>query len=403
MTQHAPRTVASLAVGEDGQVKLDPLLEAPVLEEAPAARSSVRSIYLNRPRALHALSHSMLLRIGARLRRHDEDPMVHCIVLRSTGDSGRAFCAGGDIRSLYEGAEQGVYTLCDQFFRTEYTLNDSISKLQTPLVSLWDGIVMGGGVGLSIHGRFRIATENTVFAMPECAIGLHPDIGASHFLPRLQGTAFGAYIALTGARVRGRDAYLVGLATHFVESHNIDALVHRLESVDIASYTAIDKVIREFAPAAAYEVYPSESARAVIERCFAADNVEDIIAELEKSASVNDDEEASFAKETLAMMAKGSPISLKVTLESVRQGANTKLENSLDKEFRLSVRCARNRNIVEGICAAVIDRSKPPTWSPSNVNQVTEEEVMNHFKPLDDLSVPELGLVSEQTETEARL
>lgn len=390
---------ATLAVGEDGTLTLDARQEAPILEAAPASCSNTRTLWLNRPRALHALSQSMLQRIRSRLERLEADESVKCIVLRSTGTPGRAFCAGGDIRHMYSGAANGDYNVVDEFFRVEYSLDAYIAALQTPIISLWDGIVMGGGVGLSVHGKFRVATENTVFAMPECAIGLHPDIGASYFLPRLRGIPYAAYASLTGARIRGQDSKTIGLATHYVASHQVDALVQRLEAVDVSTFTAIDKVIREFedltvkAPA-----YPTPEMDAVIERCFGMDSVEGIVEALHKT--VNDggnEEEAAFANEALEAIKKASPASLKVSLESMKRGGSKGMtvNQCLEQEFRLSARCLRERNLVEGVGAAVIDRTKKPTWNPATIEEMKQEEVDRYFASLEDLGLEELVLLKQ--------
>ncbi len=387
---------ATLAVSEDGAVALDAHQEAPVLESAPASNSGVRTIWLNRPRALHALSPTMLLRIRSRLERHESDDSVKCVVLRSTGQPGRAFCAGGDIRNMYSSAAKGDYGEVDDFFRVEYSNTAFLAAMQTPMVSLWDGIVMGGGVGLGIHGKFRIATENTTFAMPECAIGLHPDIGASYFLPRLRGMPFAAYAALTGARIRGQDVKTIGLATHYIESQYVDALVQRLEAVDVSTFTAIDKVIREFEDTTTKpSVYPTAAANTVIEQCFSAENVEGIMDALGKAANgTANEEEAEFANLTLEAMNKASPASLKVSLESMKRGGNKNMNvnQCLEQEFRLSARCTREQNFVEGVGAAVIDRTKKPNWSPATLQDMKDKEVQGYFTSLVDLDMEELGL-----------
>lgn len=381
------RHVASLGVLETGEVSLDPELLAPVLERPSASQSQVRSLYLNRPKAMHALNLSMINRLHARLRILHADPGLECIVLESTG--GRAFCAGGDIKWLHSA---GSLEPIADFFRAEYSLNHTVATSPKRILSLWDGIVMGGGAGVSVHGRFRVATENAVFAMPECSIGLHPDVGASHFLSRLPG-ALGRYLGLTGARLRGREIRAAGLATHYIESQHLGALVQRLESVDVSSATAMEKVLSEFEEPLTELQVPNMD---VINACFDKREVEDVVtalAQAEKDA--NDEGEESFARNAREMIAKGSPSSLKVTLESVTRGRSMSIAECLDMEFRLSVRCASKPNLIEGIRAAVVDRTKPAAWQPSSLEEVSKDDVLAYFAPLDtDSDVPELGLTS---------
>lgn len=382
---------ATQEVLESGGIRLDATQSAPILEEASSSGSQVRTLWLNRPSALHALTYSMNARLYARLHHLDTASSISCIVLRSTGRLGRAFCAGGDIRAMYANATSGQHELIDAFFRREYELNARIAALDTPLIALLDGIVMGGGVGLGVHARFRVATEHTAFAMPECAIGLHPDIGASFFLPRLQGRAVGAYLALTGARVRARDAVALGVATHYVESHYLNDVVRRLECVDVSTPTAIDKVLREF-ESDGNTRYPGAEESEVIERCFAADCVEEIVGLLRE-------EGGEFAEETLRLMEGACPVSLKVSLESVRRGEKMSLLQCLDSEFRLSMRLARNENLREGIRAAVIERRSKAVWKPAELEEVSREQVLAYFAPVEEeFGVAELGLESRANE-----
>ncbi len=380
------RHIATLAVLENGEVALDPQLVAPVLEKPSASQSQLRALFLNRPKALHALSQSMIVRLHQRLLALQAHPGLQCIVLSSTGPPGRAFCAGGDLRILSTGDIGSIAT----FFRAEYALNHAIATSPKHIVSLWDGIVMGGGAGLSVHGRFRVATENTVFAMPECSIGLHPDVGATHFLSRLPG-ALGTYLGLTGARLRGKEVRAAGLATHFVESQRLDALMQRLESVDVSTATAIDKVISEFEDEPGSGAFPNSE---VINACFDKNAVEDVVAALgDADNNANDEGEAQFSRRARESIAKGSPSSLKATLESITRGRSMSIAECLDMEFRMSIRCAQKPDLNEGIRAAIIDRTIPPRWQPATLEKVTRNDVLAYFAPLErGTDVAELGL-----------
>jgi len=261
---------------------------------------------LNRPKALNALTLGMSERMTAALRDWAEDDAVKTVAIRGAGD--RAFCAGGDVRDLYEarGKDPGY---APRFYTTEYRLNRLIKRYPKPYVALIDGIVMGGGVGVSIHGSDRVATGRTLFAMPETGIGLFPDVGGTYFLPRCPGE-LGAYLGLTGARIGAADMLYCGLATAHLPAEPLPTLLDRLAGGE-PPQAAIAAL------AADAGMPPLAAHRATIDRCFQGDRVEAILAALERDGS-------DFARETLASLAKRSPTSLKVTLRQLREGAKAR-------------------------------------------------------------------------------
>uniref|UniRef100_A0A8C1D2N6 3-hydroxyisobutyryl-CoA hydrolase n=1 Tax=Cyprinus carpio carpio TaxID=630221 RepID=A0A8C1D2N6_CYPCA len=274
-------------------------------------------ITLNRPKALNALNLTMIRHIYPQLKKWDKDSETDLVIIKGAGD--KAFCAGGDIRAITEAGKAGD-SLTQDLFREEYILNNTIGTYQKPYVALIDGITMGGGVGLSIHGRFRVATEKTLFAMPETGIGLFPDVGGGYFLPRLQGK-LGLFLALTGFRLKGRDVQRVGLATHFVQSDKIVSLQKDL--VDLKS--------------------PSNS---------------DV---------------------TLAKM---SPTSLKLTFRQIQEGERMSLQEVLVMEYRLSQACMRGNDFYEGVRAVLIDKDQSPKWKPSTLSGVSEQAIEECFSSL---------------------
>jgi 3-hydroxyisobutyryl-CoA hydrolase len=204
---------------------------------------AVGRLILNRPKALNALTCGMVEDMAAILGEWESNPSVGAILIKGSGD--RAFCAGGDVKAVVQLGRKGEYETALRFFRSEYRLNYAIGSLVKPYIALIDGITMGGGAGVSVHGKFRVATEKTVFAMPECAIGLMPDIGASYFLPRLLHGLLGLYLALTGARLKGIDVLRAGLATHYVPSHLLGSLENAILGLDVSAQT-LPKLLSEY-------------------------------------------------------------------------------------------------------------------------------------------------------------
>jgi enoyl-CoA hydratase len=337
-------------------------------------RGGVGFVLLNRPDALNALSLSLIEAFDARLRAWAEDPAVRAVVVRGAGN--RAYCAGGDVRSIWEGG-RSVGGPASHLFRREYMLIRRIKVLAKPYVPLIDGIAMGGGVGVCVHGSHRVATERTTIALPETQIGLFPDVGSSYFLPRMAG-ALGLYLGLTGARLKAADALYAGLADRYVESAGLADLEAALAAADWSGGDAqgvADAAIDAFAcdPGP-----PSLAERgAIIERCFGQHSVEAILAALEA-------EGGAWAERTLETLGACSPTSLKVTFEQLRRGRALGFDQAMIMEFRLSQAFLARHDFHEGIRAAVIDKDNAPAWRPTRLADVSPELVEAHFAPLGD-------------------
>lgn len=334
-------------------------------------REPLGIVTLNRPRALNALTLDMIRAMDAQLRAWAEDDAIRAVAIEGAGD--KAFCAGGDVLALVESRRTGG-DLHKRFFYDEYTLNRLIHRYPKPYVALVDGVSMGGGVGVSEHGRHRIVTERLIFAMPETGIGLFPDVGGSWFLPRLPGE-IGVYLGLVGSRIGAADACAVGLADAFVPSEALPALKDALAGArwDGASGDVVASVVAEFS------AHPGEPAlaphRALIDRCFAYDTVEEILAALTV-------ERDPFAAEIASELGGKSPTSLKVTLEQIRRGAALGFEDCMIMEYRMSQACMAGHDFHEGVRALLIDKDKRPNWRPPLLSEVSREMVEAHFAPL---------------------
>ncbi len=305
----------------------------------------VGRITLNRPRALNALTMDMIQTIGLALETWRDDPSVHLVVIEASGD--RAFCAGGDVRSVREWVLDGRFEDVDAFFVAEYALNRAIARYNKPYVALIDGICMGGGIGLSVHGPVRVATEHASFAMPEAQLGLFPDVGGSYFLPRLRGR-FGMYLGLTGARIGADDACWLGMATHRVRRAALPELMRSL--------------IEHGAAALAHGAEPPQpSALSSIE-----DDVNSIFGEETISAIMRRlaDSEAEWALHALIAMQSASPNALHWTFDLLRAGGDRTFEECQRAEVLLTRRACSFPDFAEGVRAAVVDKDRAPKWLP---------------------------------------
>ncbi|WP_219664263.1 enoyl-CoA hydratase/isomerase family protein [Streptomyces bambusae] len=324
-------------------------------------------IVLNRPRAINALTHPMVLRMTQALAAWERDPAVTQVLVSGAGE--RGLCAGGDIRAIHDDARAGG-TASAGFWRDEYRLNARIARLARgpmPYVALMDGIVMGGGVGISAHGSVRIVTERSRVAMPETGIGFVPDIGGTYLLSRAPGE-LGTHLALIGTAVGAADAILCGLADHFVPSGRLPELAAELAGAAVA-----DVLPRYALPAPDGEL---AGRRAWIDHCYAAGTVEEIVDRL----LAHGDPAAKEAAETI--LAK-SPTALKITLAAVRRARELPtLEQVLVQEYRVSCHCLSSPDLVEGVRAQVVDKDRTPRWSPAALGAVTDAEVERYFEPL---------------------
>jgi len=335
--------------------------------------NNVGVITLNRAKALNALNLNMVRLMQPQLEQWKAEG-IGLILIKGVG--GKAFCAGGDIRSLTDSVASGG-TLHEEFFKEEYILNHTIATLPIPYVAFINGITMGGGVGLSVHGRFRLATEKTLFAMPETGIGLIPDVGGGFFLPRLQGQ-LGMFLALTGFRLKGRDVQRAGVATHFCESSKMPEVEQELMSLANPSDKAVAAVLDAHHSACKLDEdkpFVLQEHIATIDDAFAASTVEQILQNLENNGS-------PWALKQVETIRKMSPTSLKISLEQLRRGANLSLADVLTMEYRLSQSCMHDHDFTEGVRAVLVDKDNSPSWKPTTLAEVTQDTIEDYFKPL---------------------
>ncbi len=343
-------------------------------------RGSLGLITLTRPKALNALTLSMIREMQPQLDRWAADPEVLAVAIRGEGE--RAFCAGGDVRAVWTAGQDGAFRpgirghLAGDFFREEYQLNRCIHTFEKPYIALIDGITMGGGVGLSIHGDLRLAGPKTLFAMPETAIGLFPDVGGSFFLPRLPG-ALGLYLALTGERLKAADCLYSGIATHIVAGGQEEAIIEVLAQADWSrGLSAAASALT------AFQAEPEEPGhlpdrRAAIDRCFGDKGSVEAVVEALKA------EGGDWAEAALATLAKRSPTSLKVSFEQLRRGADLDFDACMTMEYRMAQAAMRpGRDFYEGIRAVLVDKDHAPKWSPDSLEEVHSAAVEAWFASL---------------------
>lgn len=325
-------------------------------------------ITLNRPKQLNALNLSMIRKITPQLRTWETDPSIDMVLIRGTGE--QAFCAGGDIKAIRDNALKGDKKAAMSFFGEEYQLNYLISKFKKPYIALINGITMGGGVGLSVHGSFRIATEKTMFAMPETAIGFFPDVGGMHVLSKL-GT-LGLYLALTGHRLKGQDVFTSGIATHYLQSSQLSEFEKNLFGTDGGSLENLQNMLGQFK----LETNTTLS-RDNIEEAFSAESVEQIFDNLHK---MNTD----WSRKQIQLLNKMSPTSLKVTFKQFHACNGKSLKEVLLLDYRLCQRFIQENDFQEGVRALLIDKDNKPQWKPNNLNNINDNKIDWYFKELPD-------------------
>lgn len=327
---------------------------------------SVGRITLNRPKALHALNTGMCSAMIEALLAWRDNTLIKLVLLDHAGE--RGFCAGGDIRMLAEsGAKDGVEAR--QFFHIEYQLNALLEAYPKPIAALMDGIVMGGGVGLSLPCDYRIATERTAFAMPETGIGLFPDVGGGWWLPRMPGET-GLWLALTGARIKAADCLLLGIATDHVESGRVEALKDAI----VTDPAAIDTLLTEYEADAGEP--PLAQRQDAIDACFAAPSVEAILQALREDGS-----DWAIAQHDLLLTK--SPQTLKVAYRQLRLGRSLKrFDDNMAMEYRIGSRVVMRHDFIEGVRAVIIDKDNQPNWSPAALEEVSETLIDDIFAPL---------------------
>lgn len=322
-------------------------------------------ITLNRPKALNALTHDMVRAMAAKLTAWAADASVAHVVIRAVGE--RAFCAGGDIRKLTEQIKAGAFQDIAEFYRDEYRLNRQIKRFPKPYIALIDGIVMGGGVGVSVHGSHRVGSEKLTFAMPEVGIGFFPDVGGTFFLPRLPGKV-GLWLALTGERLKIADAVWAGIVTHHVPSADFDALFKALTvAIDV------DATLRLFARPAG--TAPLATSHKALDRLLSADTLDDALARIESAAT--DGDEAAHALGSV--LATRSPTSVAIAFEQIRRGARLDFDACMRLEFRIVNHIVRGHDFPEGVRAVIIDKDNAPVWVPATFDAVDPDAIEQHF------------------------
>lgn len=328
--------------------------------------NGVGRIRLNRPKAIHALTTGMCRAVIDALLAWRNDERVVAVMLDHA--EGRGFCSGGDIAMIANSAK-GDCSEAEEFFHTEYRMNHLLFVYEKPIVAFIDGIVMGGGVGISDPARYRVVTERTTYAMPETGIGLFPDVGGGWFLPRMPGRT-GAWLATTGARIKGPDCAAIGIATHYMASDRLEAVKARI----IADPHGLDEILDEMAdvpPPSAWETQ-----RGDIDRLFAADCYEDILAALKADGS-------EWAQAQLAVLATKSPQTIKVALRQMVEGAAfTDFADNMRNEYRIGHHVIRRPDFIEGVRAVIFDKDNAPRWNPARPEDVTDALVDSLFAPL---------------------
>jgi enoyl-CoA hydratase len=340
-------------------------MNAPTPEILFERKGTAGLVTLNRPQALNAVTLGMVRDLMRQLQEWRDDPAVTRVVVTAAG--GRAFSAGGDIRALYDAGTSGRHAEMLAFYGEEYALNTVIKHYPKPYVALIDGICMGGGVGVSVHGSHRVAGDRYLFAMPEVGIGFFPDVGATWFLPRLPGQ-LGAYCALTGDRLGAADAVAATIATHRVASARFADLAEAL-----CGAVSVDATVAAFAEKA--EEPKLAAHRAVIDRLFAHDGVEHILAALDADGG-------EFAGKTAAAIRTKSPTALKLALAQMREGAKLPFTGCMQCEFRIVSRVIHGHDFYEGVRAVIVDKDNAPRWRPASLAEVSAEEIARHFAPL---------------------
>ncbi|KAG4304148.1 hypothetical protein PORY_002512 [Pneumocystis oryctolagi] len=344
----------------------------------------LRTITLNRPEKLNALTKIMIKNIYEKLIEWKQSSLTKIILLRGTGH--RALCAGGDVAAVVEMCRSGLengYKIAVDYFEQEYRLNYLIATLhEKPYVSLMDGITMGGGAGLSMHAPFRVATENTVFAMPETDIGFFPDAGASFFLSRMDGE-IGKYIGMTSERIYGFDTLISGIATHYVPSNRLESLIMRLSELDtddsssIEYFNAVDKAIDEFSgePPKDYTYKLGGEIREAIDRFK---KIENILRSLEKEGT-------EWAEKTINKLNQRSPTSIKIALREIQEARKWNILEAFNNELNIASYLLKRSDFMKGVEAKLIKKSSvPPIWDPPTISQVSDELIDTIFENSDN-------------------
>jgi 3-hydroxyisobutyryl-CoA hydrolase len=365
------------------------------------SKYGLRTVLLNRPKKLNSLNASMIRKIVPRLVEWEKSDLANVIVMKGAGE--KALCAGGDVAALAEFNQEGSegWKKSADYFALEYKLDHYIATYQKPYVAFMDGITMGGGVGLSAHAPFRIATEKTVFAMPETTIGFFPDVGASFFLPRLNGS-IGTYLALTSERLTGANVYYSGLATHFLHSTSLPDLEARLaelrfqDSDDLPTrLDLINQTLEEFSTGLPYDqpILLGGEVRRAIDRCFSQNNINDIIAALEAEKGPTEE----WAQKQLATIKKRSPTAVHVAIRQARLARKWNIAETFKKEHQIASKFMQHPDFTEGVTALLV-RKETPKWQPESLEAVGSENLAKPFFEFDKEN--EIELFNDRTYSE---
>ncbi|CAL5195231.1 unnamed protein product [Lathyrus oleraceus] len=352
-----------------------------------------RLAILNRTSALNAINTSMASRLHKLYRSWEDNPDIGFVMVKG---SGRAFAAGGDIVALYRLLKEGNMEACKEFFRTIYSFIYLLGTYLKPHVALLNGITMGGGAGISIPGTFRVATDKTVFATPEVLIGFHPDAAASFYLSRLPGH-LGEYLALTGEKLNGVEMVACGLATHYSLLARLPLIEEQLGKLVTDDPSVIETTLEQYGDL----VYPDSSSvlqrLEIVDKCFCHDTVEEIVDAVEVAAS---ETKEPWCISTLNRLKEASPLSLKVSLRSIREGRFQTLDQCLLREYRMTLQAISKQisnDFCEGVRARVVDKDMAPKWDPPTLEKVSQDMVDQYFLPLSE-SEPDLELPTKSRE-----
>ncbi|ONK55692.1 uncharacterized protein A4U43_C10F30 [Asparagus officinalis] len=350
-------------------------------------KASARATILNRPSSLNALTTNMAIRLKKLYESWEDNSDIGFVMMKG---SGRAFCAGGDVVGLYHLINQGKLKECKDFFKEVYSFIYILGTYLKPHVAILDGITMGGGAGVSIPGTFRIATDKTIFSTPEVHIGFHPDAAASFYLSHLTGHV-GEYLALTGERLDGVDMLAIGLATHYSMSARLSWIDERLAKLVTDDPSVIDSSLAQYGDI----VYPDKKSIVhrleVIDKCFGRETVEEIIDALEEEAAKSNED---WCNSALKKLKEASPLSLKVSLRSIREGRYQTLDECLVREYRMTLHGISKEaspDFCEGVRARLVEKDLAPKWDPPTLKHVSDDMVEHYFSPLGE-DDPELKL-----------
>ncbi len=338
------------------------MTEAEILfNELPGNGGDIGLITLNRPNVLNALNHTMVNAIQAQLTKWQDNKQIKAVIIQANGD--RAFCAGGDLRHIHKSMET--------FFRDEYQLNQTIFHFPKPYIAFLDGIVMGGGVGISIHGSHRVVSDRVLFAMPETGIGFFPDVGGTYFLPRLPKHT-GYYLGLTGARIKSDDCVMLGIAQYKIPQTSFydlrDALVNT--AFDKDANVSVTNIINEFSITP--DTAPLQPHLTQLDDWFAKNNMEEILQALQNAHD-------AFANHAIESLNKKSPASLKITLAALQRGKKLDFDECMKMEYQLVRQFLKAHDFKEGIRAVIIDKDQKPQWQPATLSAVTPAMVDAYF------------------------